>query len=425
MKILVVTPYPPARDGIAAYAAQTVRSLRREGHDVEVLSPGPSAAHFHLDLLGPRGGLALAKRIRQGRYDRVIVQFHPDFFYPVPNTARDRLRVAVGLLAAFRLAGRVEVIVHEIDYRFGRPTTPDGAAARLLWRSVDSVGVHTEGERTHFAKAFGVPMSKIVLISHGADFAKHTQHSRASARDSLSVPAGEFMFLSIGFVQEHKGFDRAVTAFAGLGARGSRLDIVGSVRVDDAHQLAYGNSLDVLAAATDGVHRHTGYVSDELFDRWIVAADALVLPYRSIWSSGVLERAALYDTPVIATAVGGLPEQAIAPGPGVPATGRRDVRLVEDDAELRQVMWERAGARGGSPRAGAAWPADGVDLRSRIQREVARRAVGSRGTRVAAAVAAGPGDSADAGGAGDPAEVARAADISRSSAPIRRVATLH
>ena len=78
----MVSPYPPARDGIAAYAVQAVARLRAEGHDVEVLSPGPSAAHHHLDLTGARGALALARRAR--RYDRVIVQFHPDVFFPVP-----------------------------------------------------------------------------------------------------------------------------------------------------------------------------------------------------------------------------------------------------------------------------------------------------------------------------------------------------
>ena len=31
-RILVISPYPPVRDGIAAYALQTVRALRRQGH---------------------------------------------------------------------------------------------------------------------------------------------------------------------------------------------------------------------------------------------------------------------------------------------------------------------------------------------------------------------------------------------------------
>jgi hypothetical protein len=41
MRILMVSPYPPIRDGIAAYAVQTVAALRREGHEVEVPPPGP------------------------------------------------------------------------------------------------------------------------------------------------------------------------------------------------------------------------------------------------------------------------------------------------------------------------------------------------------------------------------------------------
>src|SRR5438105_11576697 len=80
MRILMVTPYAPLRDGIAAYAVQQVAALRAEGHDVEVLSPGPSAAHHFLDFSGLRGIGALAKRVRS--YDKVIIQFHPDLFYP-------------------------------------------------------------------------------------------------------------------------------------------------------------------------------------------------------------------------------------------------------------------------------------------------------------------------------------------------------
>lgn len=149
-RILVVSPYPPVRDGIAAYALQTVRALRRQGHHVEVLSPGPSAAHHHLDLVGPRGALALAKRV--GDYDRVIVQFHPDFFYPDPGRARSRLVEHAALAAPFGLSKRLEVVVHEIDGRHGNPRRPDGLAARRLWSLVDEVKVHTESERSAFVR---------------------------------------------------------------------------------------------------------------------------------------------------------------------------------------------------------------------------------------------------------------------------------
>ncbi len=421
-RILMVTPYPPLRDGIAVYALQEVAALRAVGNDVEVLSTGPSAAHHHLDLVGARGALALAKRVRN--YDRIIVQFHPDVFYPVPNNARDRAAVSTALLLAFRLAHTVEVRVHEIDYRYGRGLTPDVPINRLLWRSVDRIVVHTPHERDEFVAAFGVERTHVVVAEHGEHFARRTRADRDQARRSLGLAADAFCFLSIGFIQPHKGFDRAVAAFAGLGAKGCRFDVVGSIRVEDPAYLAYLAELETLVDSTEGTHLHAGFVSDELFDRWIVASDVVVLPYRSIWSSGVLERAALYDRPVIATNVGGLAEQA---------GHRSSVTLVanrEDGAELRAAMWAAAGQRIGETAVTEdPWPLEGPDLHRRVQEQVRIRAARARGSRVwsgaSAGGAAGIGGDAGAPAAGRlataSAATASAATATAATAPLRRV----
>jgi len=363
-RILMVSPYPPVRDGIAAYALQTVRALRRQGHDVEVLSPGPSAAHHHLDLVGPRGALALAKRVHD--YDRVIVQFHPDFFYAQPGRAEARIVEHLALMAPFSRARRLEVVVHEIDGRFGDPRRPDGQVARRLWRLPESIKVHTVSERDAFIRNFGVDPARVELVAHGADFRPHTQMTREAARKSLGIGADEFVFLAIGFIQPSKGFDRAVTAFQGLARHGARLDIVGSVRVDDPEMVSHHAELADLCDAVEGATLHSGFVSDELFDRWIVASDVVVLPYRNIWSSGVLERAALFQRAVIATRVGGLAEQAAA---------QPDVQLVDDDEGLRRAMVERV-PHGDLP-AAPGWideTADGADLRKSVQERVRLRA---------------------------------------------------
>ena len=55
MKILMVTPYAPMRDGIAAYALQAVAALRRAGEQVDVLSPGPTATELAKAALGEEG----------------------------------------------------------------------------------------------------------------------------------------------------------------------------------------------------------------------------------------------------------------------------------------------------------------------------------------------------------------------------------
>jgi glycosyltransferase involved in cell wall biosynthesis len=367
VKILVVTPYPPLRDGIASYAVQLVARLRREGNDVTVLSPGPSAAHLHLDLRGPRGAAALAKRVRG--YDRLIVQFHPDFFFHHPTTDSDRAATAVALAAAFRLAKESEIVVHEVDYRLGRQKSPGALAVRAMWRSADRVFLHTELERRDFIEAFGVSAAKVQLLEHGESFVPKTRHDKASARRTLDIPADATVFLSIGFIQPHKGFDRAIRAFRGLGELGARLYIVGSLRLDEGEYAAHLEELRDLAANIPGADLVVGYVSDELFDRWIVAADYVVLPYRHIWSSGVAERAAIYHRPVIVTRVGGLAEQVAY---------RDDVTLVNSDGELQRAMRR---ALGGAEAADEPvdWPSGGDDLRERVQAEVRARAARRRG----------------------------------------------
>ncbi|HEX2074534.1 MAG TPA: glycosyltransferase family 4 protein [Geodermatophilus sp.] len=365
MRILMVSPYPPKRDGIATYAAQAVAHLEGQGHQVEVLSPEPSAAHHHLDFhAGPRFGAALARRVPA--YDKVVLQWHPAFFYR-SSEPRHRAAVDAALAVAFRRSKQVEVWVHEFEYEDARGNGLRAQACRALFRSADALYFHSETERDRFLEAVPIDPRTTHLAEHGATFVRRSSATREEARASLGVELDATVFLCIGFIQEHKGFDRAVHAFAGLGAHGCRLDIVGSTRLDEPDFVAHLNELDRLCAQTPGAHLHEGYVSDELFDRWIIASDVVVLPYRHIWSSGVMERAALYDRPVIATRVGGLAEQAAG----------RLVTFVDDDAGLTAAMREAAGvvveARA------EPWDVDGADLFERVQAEVRARARRARG----------------------------------------------
>ncbi len=396
MRILMVSPYPPVRDGIAQYAVQEVKRLRSEGHDVEVLSPGPTAAHHHLDLCGPRGVLALARRV--GGYDRVVIQYHPDVFYPVPCSAATHAAITGALLAVARRAKELEVRVHEIDYDRG----PRSALDRLLWHSVDRIVLHTDVERDRFAATFGLRLDRLTVADHGESFERRTSLGRPEARAVLGVPPETFVFLCIGFVQPHKGFDRAVRAFAGLGGHDVRLDIVGSVRVEEPEYLGHAEELRRLADATPDVTIHDGYTSDERFDEWLVASDVVVLPYRFIWSSGVLERARLYDRPVIASVTGGLAEQA-----------NQWTTLVADDAELAAAMRDAAGerVRATPPAPWPDLPDDPTTARDLIQAEVRARAATERGSAFSVGVDRG-------------AWVASGSGSTARSAPFRRVPPL-
>ncbi len=400
-RILVVTPYPPVRDGIGSYAVQQVRALRREGHHVEVCSPWPSAAHHHLALKGPAGARAL-RGLMKG-FDRVIVHFHPDVFYVDPSTPTSRISTGTALASAFRSGPEVEIRLHEVDRRWASTTAQVEAssrsgfvadrvfaaaarATRSVFQAATEVTVHVPEHERMMIDQFGVPAAKVRMVDHGEDFTRRVPNDQAAARASLGLPADGHVFVCIGFIQPHKGFDRAATAFRGLGDTGASLHIVGSVRVDDPSALAHQRELEALEAQIPGVHLHLGYVSDEAFDRWIVAADTVVLPYRHIWSSSVAERARLYDRPVIATRVGGLADQI----------GEHPANVVVDDnAGLAAALAAAVGAERPATTVHT-WEFTGTVDRTAVMAEVHRRAAAQRGIKVRTAQAV-PGATATPG----------------------------
>jgi glycosyltransferase involved in cell wall biosynthesis len=335
VKILILSTYPPDRCGIASYTVQVAATLRREGHTVEVMSPRPSAGQHWADYSRSARGVLRALALSR-RADRTVVEFMPDLLF---RSMRRHLFIqqwpAVALLFAF--GRRVELVVHEAPYRALRGRKDlSGRIGRVMWRTLITLPraayVHTAWERQQLVEATGVSAERIQLLSHGESFLKRVEPDRERARRELGLRDGDFHFLSIGFLQPHKGFDRAMRALASLPGDHVRLDVVGSMRVDTPEVQAHVETLRQLAAANPRITLHEGYVSDELFDRWIVACDAVVLPYREIWSSGVLERAKLYGRPAVVADVGGLGDQADA-----------STRVVRDDDELRAAMAEVAG----------------------------------------------------------------------------------
>ncbi|MFV0260571.1 MAG: glycosyltransferase family 4 protein [Acidimicrobiales bacterium] len=306
-RVLMVTPYAPYRDGIAAYAVQEVRRMRADGVDLEVLSPLPSAAHHHLALGGVRGITALTARAR--RYDRVIIQFSPEMMFGACRTPLQRVAVWGGIEALARVT-RLEIRLHEIEYGPLERNPAERALAARALRAAARLSVHTRREVEALVERLGLTAADVTLVDHGASFVAASTVTRQEARADLGLPDDEHVFLAIGFIQDHKGFDRAAEAFGRAGLDRASFHIVGSVRVDHPDLVDYARRLEAQCRAIPGVTLHRGYVSDEAFDRWIIAADTVVLPYREIWSSGVLERAKLHRTPIIATDVGGLTDQA-------------------------------------------------------------------------------------------------------------------
>ena len=168
------------------------------------------------------------------------------------------------------------------------------------------------------------------LVDHRDGIRVTVRPTRREAREALGIPEDEVVFVSPGFLHPDKGLDRAVSAVGESG----RLYLVGSVKDATPRNLAHVDRLRELAGAFDGVVLVERYLDETELDRWVAAADAVVLPYRRSWSSGALARAQALGTPAVVTAVGGLPEQA----------SDRD-HVVRDDAELAAALARIAAGR--------------------------------------------------------------------------------
>lgn len=395
MSILLVTPFAPYRDGIATYAAQELRRLRADGHEVEVLSPVPSAAHHHLALGGVRGAALLIKQA--ARYERTIIQFGPELLFGRCRAAAERVAVWTSLAALAR-ATELDLRLHEVEYGPLEQNPAERRAARLALRWADRVTVHTEPERNRLRELLGSVTERIEVIDHGHNFVPAVACTSAEAKAELGLPADEFVFLSIGFLQHHKGFDRAVEAFTMADLPRASLHIVGSGRVDHPDIGRYVSSLERICARTPAVELHNRYVSDDQFDLWLTAADAVVLPYREIWSSGVVERARLFEKPIIASDLEQLQDQ-LAFGGGVAWFTAADVG---EFAVAMEKVWSGAGfARPSDADAGSGSPAverrrpirplwdvdDEAPDRAALQAQIAARARAASGMAPEALVA--------------------------------------
>lgn len=371
MKYLIISSYPPMRCGIGKYAYQMVKQLQDQGNVVNVISPDEGNGDFTTNFEGRFNLLRTFKYVPF--YDRLIINYHWSFFYDDENllkNAESVIATHLAFIAMFFFFGRkVEVILHEVKPPLRRENrlyllnivrvlellikrnrnSQDESLSlhsaksaiwlnvlsmfnpfldNLKWRICPKIIFHTARELDEFQSIyFKIPSGKYEIRPPHKYYYKFRDISKKDARKELNLPLDGLIFLCIGFIQPHKGFDRAIKAFKNVNSERVSLYVVGSLRVNWGNYVSHLQHLKDMASQTTNIHIIERYTSDEEFDTWISASDVIVVPYREIWSSGVIARANLFGKPVIASNVGGLEDQI----------GPRDI-LFENDAELEHIF---------------------------------------------------------------------------------------
>lgn len=322
MKILYVSPYPPAQDGIGTYTFHIAEAAREAGHDVRIVVPH-AARHMSPDVVGSvrsrgRESAKLLEAVAKWNPDVVHVQFAIAAF----GTRTPALLRWLDILHSHQAVPVVSTL-HEVT----TDTALLGAAARKIYVRLiahcEHVIVHTRTAYRMLTDRLGVPEVKAVVIPHPS-----VQPSAGtSTPDELRCRfrLGETkILLAFGFIQADKGLDDLVSALGIM--RAADATLLNDVRVVIAGAVRPRTGLFRIFEVRDRIYFarvlrdarrkslmpylvFTGYVPDGEISAWFGAAEAVVLPYRRTEQSGVANLATAFAVPVLATRVGGLREQ--------------------------------------------------------------------------------------------------------------------
>ncbi len=196
--------------------------------------------------------------------------------------------------------------------------TPLQAAVRRCAQAADAILATDHAlvapVRTHLA----VDPARVHVVPNAVDL-ETIDRARASAaataatlRTRLGLAAGERLLLSVGRLEENKGFHVLAAALAELRARagggaGWRWVLVG----DGPYRPRIAGAIDAAGLAS---HVHlAGRVAESELAGWYAAADVFVHPTLYEGSSLVTLEAMAHGKPVVATRAGGLPDK-VRPG---------------------------------------------------------------------------------------------------------------
>jgi glycosyltransferase involved in cell wall biosynthesis len=312
MRVCLVGPAYPYRGGIAHFNSNLAREFSRT-HDVHVVNftrlyPSflfPGKTQFDdsdsplrveseriIDCLNPFTWFRAGRAAAAFEPDLVVFQWWQPFFGPafrsVCFSLGRRCKAPVVFLCHNVLPHETSIHDHALI------SIGLGGAAAFLVQSIE------DGNNLQRLKK-GALMD---INPHPIyDFFNQGAYDRDSAREKLGVDGRVILFF--GYVRGYKGVGILIEAFANVLERmEATLLIVGEFYDDRAPYDARIAELS-LGPRVRVVDR---YVPNEEVEAYFRAADLVVLPYLSATQSGIVQTAFSFETPVVVTAVGGLPD---------------------------------------------------------------------------------------------------------------------
>lgn len=255
------------------------------------------------------------QRALTGRYD--VWHMHwPDDLLSIPDFRAALARVAglLLLMAWTRLRGtRIVWTVHDLGPHESRHPVLERWFWRLFLPQVDGfISLSRHGKRMAervFPALQDVPG---FVVPHGHYRAAYPNEiDRAAARAALDLDSAASVLLYVGRIRKYKNVPHLVRAFRQWAPSDARLLVVGHPASGTLRR-----EIEAATSADERVCLTLEFVPDAAMQRYLNAADLVVLPYRDILHSGSALLALSFDRPVLVPDRGAMSELQTEVGSG-------------------------------------------------------------------------------------------------------------
>jgi D-inositol-3-phosphate glycosyltransferase len=221
------------------------------------------------------------------------------------------------LMLYFRLLGKKVVFTaHNVNAgkRDGTDTALNRVTLRIQYRLADHIFVHTRKMRDELLVDFRVAQEKISVIPFGINnIFPSTDLTAEDAKHRLGLRPDEKAILFFGRIAPYKGLDYLIPAIAELASRQGNVRLIIAGKIEKGCSEYWESIQGVINASgvAKKIIQRIEFIPDNEVELYFKAADVLVIPYTSIFQSGVPFLAYSFGLPVIATDVGSLKEDIV------------------------------------------------------------------------------------------------------------------
>ena len=312
-KIVLVGPAPPYRGGIADFNEALANELIAQGNEVEIISfslqypsflfPGKSQylttfekntsfkIHSLINSINPISWRRTVRFIQQINPDFILFRFWIPFMGPSLGTIAKKLKKTG--FPVFAITDNV--IPHE--KRIG-----DDLLTKYFLKNCDGFITMSNAVSEDISKFTN--NSNTLTLFHPIYSTFGACSSKEEALDNLKLLDKKYL-LFFGLVREYKGLEIALEAMSHPTIKELELSLIVAGEFYSSKE-KYLKLIDKLKL--DNVIVYDEFIPKEKVKYYFGAADAVVQPYISATQSGITQVAYHFNTPMIITNVGGLPE---------------------------------------------------------------------------------------------------------------------